>query len=495
MPLANAPRFFREAYPRESLTQQAASSEFRQISPMTQQPHTEATEHPSGNRKVFAFPDTNVFMHFRLFSELNWPEIVRAKEVTLMLTTTVFSQLDYRKERDERPKMRERVKVVLRALKNALQGNSALPAGVAVQYYPTDASNACRKYALDPGQTDQYLVAIALTFRDQHPEKAIGVITGDYGMMMLAAHHGLMVVEVPDELKLEAEDSDDAKKVRELQQELARDRSRRAKLKIATREGASFVRVALPSPDKALESIQARLDEADTYLARKHPPLIGRTALLPGGIRYAQQALFGVSEEAMSKYNDALVTFYARYKDWLREMQTFARKESRSVELTLYLVNAGTAAATQLIIELRFPSSVTVQGAKPEPPAPPEPPRSPRPFAADTLASSLYTGFGLGGRLRDIENTLAKPNVSKPSLSRQGSLTTVTLRVEQVVHNVPVSLGKLFITWNGEDAPIPFAIECTIHTASLPEPTPGTFHVVPSESPQALRDSQANPSS
>lgn len=44
------------------------------------------------------FLDTNVFLHFQRFDTVDWPKVLGAQQVCLMLTTTVMEELNYHKD-------------------------------------------------------------------------------------------------------------------------------------------------------------------------------------------------------------------------------------------------------------------------------------------------------------------------------------------------------------------------------------------------------------
>jgi len=46
---------------------------------------------------TYCFIDTNVLIHGKTFDELDWPEIVGASEVCLVLATVVLKELDKHK--------------------------------------------------------------------------------------------------------------------------------------------------------------------------------------------------------------------------------------------------------------------------------------------------------------------------------------------------------------------------------------------------------------
>lgn len=70
---------------------------------------------------VAVLPDTSVFLHYRFFRDVNWPQVVQAEhDVRLVVPLLVIEQLD-RQSYESRP-FKTRAKAVLRSLHNLQAG-------------------------------------------------------------------------------------------------------------------------------------------------------------------------------------------------------------------------------------------------------------------------------------------------------------------------------------------------------------------------------------
>jgi len=67
-----------------------------------------------------AVPDTSVFLHYQFFRDVNWPKVVQAKEVRLVVPLLVVEQLD-RQSYESRP-FKARARAVLHALHDLQEG-------------------------------------------------------------------------------------------------------------------------------------------------------------------------------------------------------------------------------------------------------------------------------------------------------------------------------------------------------------------------------------
>ena len=62
----------------------------------------------SSKRRKAIFPDTNVFLHFRPLSEIDWPGVCDAEEVILFVPPVILRELNHLKDLHNTPKIRSR---------------------------------------------------------------------------------------------------------------------------------------------------------------------------------------------------------------------------------------------------------------------------------------------------------------------------------------------------------------------------------------------------
>ncbi len=71
------------------------------------------------------FLDTNVFLHFQMFDTVDWPQVLGAQHVCLMLTTTVMEELNRHKDDAKNPGRQKRAKEILSKLDDILPIDAA----------------------------------------------------------------------------------------------------------------------------------------------------------------------------------------------------------------------------------------------------------------------------------------------------------------------------------------------------------------------------------
>jgi hypothetical protein len=146
-------------------------------------------------------PDTNVFLHYRLFTEIDWPSIARADHGRLVVPLMVVEELDSQKF-GSRAKLRERARTTLRALREVRrdlppESPAKVRTGVTLQVLMDPDG-----HERDPNHDEEIL--------DRAKDLAslvdgrLFVATADYSMEMRGVHRGLKFLQLPDELLLSA---------------------------------------------------------------------------------------------------------------------------------------------------------------------------------------------------------------------------------------------------------------------------------------------------
>ncbi|MHB1004927.1 MAG: PIN domain-containing protein [Chloroflexota bacterium] len=158
--------------------------------------------------KVWCFCDTNVFLHYRFFVEVEWPEVLTCESLVLVVPPAVIRELDdFRAER-RREHLRRRARAVLPRLAAAA---FAVPLGTParvrekVEVLLLGREPVAFPEGLDPSLVDDRLVASALEFRWRRPGAIVTVLSGDLGVRLKALEWGLVQMEVPESLRLESE--------------------------------------------------------------------------------------------------------------------------------------------------------------------------------------------------------------------------------------------------------------------------------------------------
>ena len=134
--------------------------------------------------ETFAFVDTNLLLHYQLFTEVDCHKQLGVADVTLILAPVVVSEVDEHKWSGAR-REKARAKSVTKKLLSL--GLSSTPVrlrpgvqALALDEEPSDALLA--QHRLHARSNDDRLLASFLKFRDERPQARVLIISADGGL-------------------------------------------------------------------------------------------------------------------------------------------------------------------------------------------------------------------------------------------------------------------------------------------------------------------------
>lgn len=149
--------------------------------------------------QLAVLPDTNVFIHYQRYDQINWPEEVGSDAVRLVVPLLVLDQLDEKSYRSL--PLGDRVREVINSLR-ILRGEDPSVLGVRrhlvhIQASPGDPVGHHRQTNTD----DEFLTRV------EHLASIVGanrisVATGDHGMQLRAVSRRLRCHSMPERLRV-----------------------------------------------------------------------------------------------------------------------------------------------------------------------------------------------------------------------------------------------------------------------------------------------------
>jgi hypothetical protein len=176
---------------------------------------------------LYLFPDTNLFIQCRPLEQLDWSEWKSFDEIHLIVSRPVHKEIDYRKNKgNDRVGTRARAtNAMFREITRGTEGHRVVREAcpcvkllIEVQYLP-DPALADR---LDYGERDEELIGTIATFKRQHADADVRLLTDDGTPMATAKSLGISVAEIPDSWLVPPEATDVEKKIKALEAENTR---------------------------------------------------------------------------------------------------------------------------------------------------------------------------------------------------------------------------------------------------------------------------------
>lgn len=419
---------------------------------------------------LFVFIDTNVFLHFTFFEEVDWCKELNARAVTLVLAPVVLDELDNKKREGPR-RDRERAKTALRAIAslNLAAGPATRRPGVTIEALDEEPDDAfLAQHRLNARNGDDRLLATVLAFMAVRSERAV-ILSDDTGLSIRGPRRGVTVLSPDESLRLPDEPDETQRELETIRRENIALKNASPKLRVRFEQGGHLeMTTALTTP---LES-SARRALLDLWRAR-HPRVQGTAdkIALPGGqtfdISGFHHAMGSRSAVDAAARNHEIETAFALYEAFLDSWPGQVNAFRRCVEIRLILENDGTAFANDVHITLSTTAPGIWRESLPQIEHPPEPPRE---RSLYELVRPHYPTFDTP-ILAHRDDPIDGPSIGEEDPSR------VEYTVRRVKHHVPCALPAVYFQFENDTDVASFAITFELVAANIPKPQSGALNV------------------
>jgi hypothetical protein len=350
----------------------------------------------------YILPDTNVFLHYRHYTEFPWESVVGDSEVTLVITSALLGELDELKWKGSSAKIKERAQRIGRQLFTAVSAGSPRKIGdglwLDLNVEEASISIDFSAHGLSRQSQDDVHVATMLAYGLKHADRETVFVSGDTNQILKLRVRNLAAVLAPDEARLPVDPDPVQVENLELKREIGRLTARRPDLKLTFVEGGTRKLILVsPVTVKSESWIEDRLErERSTRTYR--PPSKDDV-----GLGIIASVLGDPDGGDVLRYEKRLKDYLVDFEAALRAKSLYDAAYSLTGVLPLQLGNEGTEVAEDIDIRLSVPNYVHI-GTKAPIPAksdPPEPPKWPQPrllggvdldmFDAPRRQSSLFS--------------------------------------------------------------------------------------------------------
>ena len=419
---------------------------------------------------TYLFLDTNIFLHFQAYDQLNWKNLIAADEYKIVIPRIILDELD-KKKYQASPKISLRATSVLSKISAVLDDQTKDPNLFISPIWPK--KKTYENHDLDPDHQDDALLASMLEFAIIYPEDNVILVTDDTGIKARAKLLNLQVLSLPSQYRLPAEKSTEEKELEKVRKELHTLRNRLPKVELLFKERRQTIKLLKPGPIKSFEEFRSvKMDE----IQQKHPLLIIKPSH-PDDNSYDNwlASTYGI-QDYKSEYNQQLREFFHEYEIFLQKAYNYIVSESLSFELNLELQNAGTCPATDISIYVHFPDGFALSDKRSKAPKPPEPPYRPKSqFDYNVMKQTALPTPSFSNL--NFKEPPAPAEAGKPFIKKTNSYE-VKFEVPRLKHSFGLSLDKLILQYSSVEDLKNFKIEYRLHLEELPAAVSGTLNVV-----------------
>lgn len=179
------------------------------------------------HEKVFVFLDTNIFLEYQEFTQIDWRTVTGRQEVCLVVTRINMQELDDFKYDPKSQRRQRRSRKISKKILDILQASGNLETeiperpGVSLRYL-TSFPNTENFPELRQNNNDDQMIASILEFKTSNPEiktESIVLITADSGPQLLALHYTIPSIRLDDKFQLQPEPNQIEKRLKKLEEE------------------------------------------------------------------------------------------------------------------------------------------------------------------------------------------------------------------------------------------------------------------------------------
>lgn len=442
--------------------------------------------------KKIIYLDTNIFLHYQPFDQINWLEIVKADSATIVIPPITIRELNKHKDTNPRASIKKRAGESLKRLSGLLDlgANAKIIKEIVVFFEDRDSTIDFAVHQLNFNIQDDQLIASILLNKQETPTAQIVLVTSDLGLALVAksGRQGISTVKMPDNFRIADEPDPYESKVKQLELQLRELNSRIPNLSLVYENGEQHAKINLPRP---ISLSQSEIEEKITEIKNKFPilnkeDLQNKSRLLNKVFEFSSlvsdRLLMNlIPPEEIDRYNEEVENYIPVYKNFIISNLEFENLKRRTFRLDITLTNDGTTPAEDIDIYLHFPDGFQLleEDELPNPPEPPKPPVEPR-TDMERLVNSVRFNQVIPSSLHFNPN-ISLPglpsNVSNPNIKRVNSYE-VDIHVQKIKHNLQESLDPMFVIFDKFESANSFAIEYFIHAANIPHKVTGKLHII-----------------
>jgi len=434
-----------------------------------------------------AFLDTNIYLHYQPFDQIDWAEVLTASEVTIVIPTINVLELNKQKDTARKPRVRKRAKLVQTKLLELFKNESSAMLRANVRIVLEDRfprKDLFSELQLNSEIQDDQLIASVVLFQKENPKAEIVLVTADDGILLIskARHQNINAIQLPEKYKLADEPDEEQTRIRELENELRKHELKIPRLSLLFESDQNKITLRLQPPvdiaedeiAKKLDSVKSRYPKVDVQPKEQNVPQEGLSLLLRSLAEATSFEYKIFTPEAREKYNTELDEFYQAYSAFLRSDIRYTNMQRRTITLILYVANDGTVPAEDIDVQLHLPDGMDVVEEYPNRPEPPTVPQKPMEKLQFLPSEPLLFDPSIMNRIPRMPSPY---DVSDFNIKRTNSYD-VDFFVPRVKHNCREGSKPLHIIFESFETAKSFQIDYKLLADNVPEPVTGKLHVI-----------------
>lgn len=442
---------------------------------------------------ISCFIDTNIFLNYQMFTEIDWNELTHKRSVLLVICSTVLSELDKKKDFDPDINVRNRARRVAAKLseledrENVCDNIHKLKDNVDILFIPYETNFNWENQnleVLDKNINDDRIIASILT--NAHLNNPV-LVTSDFGFKLKAKNKNIKCIPVPGEYKIEIIKDNKDKEIKKLKEEIEYLKNRMPRLKM----GFSKVKKDyIDHVEKVINAINILSEEDIAKIVKKEKANLEYKKDDPNNFLDEKNpigAMLRYPEKEIQRYKKDLDEYILNLHKYYKEENTYKCNKSRTIELGFVLANEGTQPAENIEIFIYFPDSFELfkNSEFLKKPLKPEKPIQPRnqidkieSRLVDALCTQNTQGFpSIKELIHGNNNIIDEGEPIGPIVKKTTEGYEVIYKINKLKHGLSTELNTIYVLFKTIDSTKSFKVEYSILSDNIPDPIDGCLHM------------------
>lgn len=163
------------------------------------------------NKTVFI--DTNIFLHYTFFTDIDWSTVVEAGEVTIVIPPIIMRELEKHKYNQKDEVLKRRAENVSAKLAQLFKSGNDVRPRTKIFFESHEPDEEFATHRLSRETQDDHLLASISLYKREHMDGVVILITNDLPLEVKAAPLSIDVQNLSEEQRLPVEIDPNVKKV------------------------------------------------------------------------------------------------------------------------------------------------------------------------------------------------------------------------------------------------------------------------------------------
>lgn len=418
--------------------------------------------------------DTNIFIHYQFFTDIDWCALADCKKTTILITPTIIKELESLKYENNHRK-KERSRNVLNKIEKLLDesSNSIFRNNVDLMLISSEPSNELFKANNLNIDTQDDRILATIIENKPNVSSEIFIVSNDLGIRLKAKALNIKVIAIPEKYELKPEPDKKEKYIARLRNEIAALKSPLAKVAVYLDRMKETREYTISKPKQLKKDLIKKKCEE---IKLKHPKKEYSSEDI---LENQFNLISGITEKKIEEYNTELDSFYNEYEQFCIRKLRMENRKLLSLKLNMIVMNEGKSPAEDIDIYFHFPDGFEIfmhndfETEINEPEAPKLKGIMDGILASESLLHNLTSPL-----LNPNYQHLSLPsNVSSFNIIKSKSYE-IELSISRLKHYQFEKLDSLYLVFDSFEQARSFSFSYKIQAANIPEELEGKLNII-----------------